>query len=573
MSTERGSQLGPAQRTAALDRMADESFDIAVIGAGVTGAGAALDAASRGLSVALIEQRDLASGTSSRSSKLIHGGLRYLEQLNFRLVMEALRERGLMLDRLAPHLVKPVSFLYPLQHRVWERAYVGSGVLIYDLLAATGPNPLPRHRHLSRSRALELIPALRKDTLVGGIRYWDAQVDDARHTMMIARTAARHGAAVASSMRAIGFVRTGDKVAGVEAMDLESGRSVSIRARQVINATGVWTDIVQDLAGRGSIKVTASKGIHLVVPKARIASETGMIIRTEKSVLFLVPWGGHWIIGTTDTSWDLDLAHPAASSSDIAYLLDHINGVLEEPLSPQDIEGVYAGLRPLLTGESDATSRLSREHAVSVSVPGLVTVAGGKYTTYRVMARDAVDVAVESFAEPVAPSSTAETPILGADGFHAMWNARHALARRSGLEPATVERLLNRYGTEIEDVIRLIADRPELGAPLDGGGDYLAAEVVYATTHEAALHLDDVLTRRTRISIEVADRGLRAAEAAAPLMAGVLGWDGATIERELTHYRARVSAERESQTKPDDLTADAARHGAPDVRTGTNRDR
>jgi len=180
---------------------------------------------------------------------------------------------------------------------------------------------------------------------------------------------------------------------------------------------------------------------------------------------------------------------------------------------------------------------------------------------------------VESFAEPVAPSSTAETPILGADGFHAMWNARHAIARRSGLEPATVERLLNRYGTEIEDVIRLIADRPELGAPLDGGGDYLAAEVVYATTHEAALHLDDVLTRRTRISIEVADRGLRAAEAAAPLMAGVLGWDGATIERELTHYRARVSAERESQTKPDDLTADAARHGAPDVRTGTNRDR
>ncbi len=567
------SQLGPDARRRSLDRLSDESFDIVVIGAGVTGAGAALDAATRGLSVALIEQRDLAAGTSSRSSKLIHGGLRYLEQLNFSLVMEALRERGLLLSRLAPHLVRPVSFLYPLQHRVWERTYVGAGVLLYDVLAATGTNPLPRHEHLSRKGALELIPALRQEALVGGIRYWDALVDDARHTMMITRTAARLGAAVVTSVRATGLVRTGDRVAGVEAVDLESGRRLSVRARQVINATGVWTDLVQDMAGRGAIRITASKGIHLVVPRHRIQSESGMIIRTEKSVLFLIPWGSHWLIGTTDTDWNLDLAHPAASSTDIRYLLDRVNTVLAEPLTPDDIEGVYAGLRPLLSGESDATSRLSREHAVSVSVPGLVTVAGGKYTTYRIMAKDAVDVAVQSFSEKTPPSASQETPILGADGYHALWNARHSLARRRRLDIATIERLLQRYGTETEDIVALIAGQPSLGQRLSGGGEYLAAEISYAASHEGALHLDDVLTRRTRISIEVRDRGLAAAEAAAPLMAEVLGWDEATIARELAHYRARVAAERESQTKPDDRTADAARLGAPDVRTGTSRDR
>jgi glycerol-3-phosphate dehydrogenase len=567
------SRLGPEERRRSLDRLTDEVFDIVVVGAGVTGAGCALDAAGRGLRVALVEQRDLAAGTSSRSSKLIHGGLRYLERLDFRLVMEALRERGLLLDRLAPHLVQPVSFLYPLHHRVWERAYVGAGVLLYDLLAATGTNPLPRHRHLSRSGALRVIPALDPRALVGGIQYWDAQVDDARHTMTLARTAARYGAAVATSVRVTGLIRAGRRVVGVQARCLESGRELAIRTRRVINAAGVWTDLAQGMAGRGTIAVTASKGIHLVVPRSRIEANSGMIIRTEKSVLFLIPWGRHWLIGTTDTPWSLDLAHPAASSADIGYLLDHVNRVLATPLTTDDIEGVFAGLRPLLSGESDATSRLSREHAVSVEVPGLVTVAGGKYTTYRVMAKDAVDAATATFAEPVPPSASATTPLLGADGFAARWNARHGLVRRTGLDLATVERLLRRYGSEVEDLVGLIADRPELARPVVGGGGYLAAEIVYAVSHEAALHLDDVLTRRTRISIEVWDRGVQAATAVAPLMAEVLGWSDATVARELEHYRARVAAERESQTKPDDDTADAARLGAPDVRTGSARDR
>ncbi len=301
-------RLTPAQRRADLERVARETFDVVVIGGGVVGAGTALDAASRGLSVALIEQRDWASGTSSRSSKLIHGGLRYLEQLDFGLVREALREQTLLLDRLCPHLVKPVPFLFPLAHRVWERLYIGAGTLLYDLLA--GRRALPRHRHLSRRGVLRRFPGLRTDRLIGGIQYWDAQVDDARHTMTLVRTAHAHGAATLSSVRAEGFLTSGTRVSGVRARCLETGRELEIAGRQVVNATGVWTDSVQKHAGRGRIHVRASKGIHLVVPRDRIHGDAGLILRTEKSVLFVIPWGAHWIVGTTDTDWDLDLAHP-----------------------------------------------------------------------------------------------------------------------------------------------------------------------------------------------------------------------------------------------------------------------
>lgn len=560
--------LGPGQRNSDLLRMETEPFDVVVIGAGVTGAGTALDAATRGLSVALVEQRDYASGTSSRSSKLFHGGLRYLEQFNFKLVMEALHERNLMLNLLCPHLASPITFLYPLQKRLWERAYIGAGVLIYDVLAALGNNPLPHHRHLTRRRALRMAPALRRDTLVGAIIYSDARVDDARHTMMIARTAAKYGAAMAPSVRAIGFAREGDRVVGVQVRDLESGREFTIRAKQVVNTTGVWTDEVQQKAGRGRIHVRASKGIHLVVPRDRIHSDTGMILRTEKSVLFVIPWGRHWIVGTTDTEWNLDLAHPAASRADIDYLLEHVNTVLKDPLRHEDIEGVFAGLRPLLEGESDATSRLSREHAVSQAVPGLISVAGGKYTTYRVMAEDAIDAVAANLDEKVPPAVTASTPLVGADGYQALWNRRDRIAEESGLHMARVEHLLGRYGSLTWQILDLIREKPELGKPLEGADDYLAAEITYAASHEGALHLDDALTRRTRISIETWDRGISAAEPTARLMGEVLGWTDEMIAREIEHYLARVAAERESQEQLDDQTADAARLGAPDVRTG-----
>ncbi|GBD84022.1 aerobic glycerol-3-phosphate dehydrogenase [bacterium BMS3Abin02] len=556
--------LNPVQRNKDLNRLRSETLDVLVIGGGITGTGAALDAVSRGLSVGLIEQRDLASGTSSRSSKLIHGGLRYLEQLNFRLVWEALHERGLLLDRIAPHLVRPVSFLYPLTHRVWERLYVGAGVIMYDLFARAGVNPLPWHRQLSRRRAIELFPSLRKDSLVGAIRYWDAQEDDARFVMTVARTAAGLGAAIAPSMIATGLRRDGDRVTGVQTSCLECGKTFTINARTVINATGVWTDEIQDLAGRGAIHVRASKGIHLVVPRDRIRGDSGLITKTEKSVLFVIPWGRHWIIGTTDTDWDLDLAHPAASSTDIDYLLKHINQVIDPPLSHDDVEGVFAGLRPLLYGESDSTSKLSREHAVTEVVPGLITVAGGKYTTYRVMAKDAVDAAVKSLGSDTPESTTQDLALVGAEGYRDLWKRREQLAIERGLPLETVEHLLHRYGAIIEDIFVLIDTDPTLGQVLSG--EYLKAEIVYAASHEGALHLDDVLTRRTRISVETKDRGTDVAEKAARLVGAVLGWDEQTRRQEVTYYLARVEAERDSQRQPDDRTADAVRLGAPDIR-------
>jgi glycerol-3-phosphate dehydrogenase len=561
--------LSPAARTAAIESMAGGAeLDVLVVGGGVVGAGTALDAVTRGLSTGLLEQRDFASGTSSRSSKLIHGGLRYLEMLDFALVREALEERGLLLTRLAPHLVRPVSFLYPLTHRGWERAYVGSGLALYDAMAMAGKYDvgLPRHRHLGRRRLARIAPDLKTDGLVGAIRYYDAQVDDARLVTTLARTATTHGAQCATRVKVTGFLREGERVTGVRARDLETGRDFEVRARVVVNAAGVWTDEIQELVGgRGALNVQASKGIHLVVPRDRIRSESGFIMRTPVSVLFVIPWGRHWIIGTTDTAWNLDKAHPAASRADIDYLLGNVNAMLKQPLGHEDVEGVYAGLRPLLTGESEPTSRISREHTVVTPVPGLVIIAGGKLTTYRVMGRDAIQAAAHSLGGAVPESITDRVRLVGADGFETRRNQCDALARRSGLHRARVEHLLNRYGGLVDELLVLVGSRPDLAAPLEGAEDYLRAEVVYAVTHEGARHLDDVLTRRTRISIEMFDRGIRAARPAAELMAGELDWDDARTDEEVDHYLRRVEAERRSQRMATDLEADEARVSAPDI--------
>jgi glycerol-3-phosphate dehydrogenase len=561
-------RLGPAERAAALERLASGELQVLVIGGGVVGAGVALDAATRGLTVGLVEARDYGSGTSSRSSKLIHGGLRYLEQLNVGLVREALSERSLLLQRIAPHLVHPVSFLFPFTHHGWERAYVGLGVTAYDTLGFSlgQTRGLPGHRQLTRSGALKLAPALRRSALTGGLVYWDAQVDDARYVMTLIRTAAGYGAHIASRTQVTGFLREGERVTGVRATDLETGNGLDIRAQQVVNATGVWTDEIQAMVGgRGTINVRASKGVHLVVPRDRIQSSTGIILRTPVSVLFVIPWGRHWIIGTTDTDWSLNKAHPAASRTDIEYMLGQLNRILRVPLTSDDVEGVYAGLRPLLAGESDLTSRLSREHTVAHPVPGLVMIAGGKYTTYRIMARDAVDAVAHGLDGKVAPSCTDAIPLAGADGFIALWNSRYSLARSSGLHVARIEHLLRRYGSLIGEVLDLIAGDPSLGHPMAGADDYLRAEVVYAASHEGARHLDDVLARRTHISIETWDRGLSAAEEAANLMAGPMKWKSRQIARELENYQAGVAAERASQAADTDQDADAIRLGAPDI--------
>jgi glycerol-3-phosphate dehydrogenase len=571
--------LDADQRADALDQLGSGELDVLVVGGGIVGVGAALDAVTRGLKVGLVEQRDLASGTSSRSSKLVHGGLRYLEMLDFALVKEALEERGLLLTRLAPHLVRPVPFLYPLEH-AWERPYVGAGVALYDAMAMTGKYDMgvPKHKHVFRKQLARMAPDVRTDKLHGAIRYYDCQVDDARLVMTIARTAANNGAHVATRTKVTGFLREGDpstgsgqrRVVGATVRDLEGERDIEVRAKVVINAAGVWTDEVQQLiGGQAQLDVDASKGIHLVVPRDRIRSECGFITKTEKSVLFVIPWGQFWIIGTTDTAWDYDLAHPAASKTDIDYLLGHVNRLLKDPLDHRDVIGVWAGLRPLLKpmrkeGEMGETTKLSREHTVANPVPGLVLVAGGKLTTYRVMAKDAVDHAIRDFG--VTPASiTDRVPLMGAWGHEARTNQRVALSRSSGLDVGVIDHLLGRYGGLVDEVLDLIHQRPELGEPLPGAEHYLRAEVLYAATHEGARHLDDVLARRTRVSIETFDRGISAARPAAELMAEALGWDEAQVADEVDHYLRRVEAERQSQLMPTDQEADEARVKAPEI--------
>ena len=536
------SALNALQRQAHLERMGHELFDVVVIGGGVTGAGAALDAATRGLSVALVEQRDYASGTSSRSSKMFHGGLRYLEQFNFSLVREALRERNLMMNKLCPHLVAPASFVYPIQKGVLERLYVGAGVFVYEVLARLASSPLPWHSHLGRRGISRFAPAL---DARGGVRYWDSIVDDARHTMTVARTAAARGALLATSTRVTGFDDAAGRLEAVSVVDLESGKRFAIQARSVVNATGVWTDDIEAHAGETGIDVTASKGVHLIVPRDRIASNTGIILRTQVSVLFVIPWRDHWIVGTTDTPWSLRRAHPAASRTDIEYLLHWVNTALREPIGADDIVGVYAGLRPLLAGESEESSKLTREHAVRDGGNGLVTVAGGKYTTYRVMAADAIDATAPYLGRRIPDSSTREVELVGATDY-------------------SEDRFVSRYGS-LADQVSSMGDGD---VPVVSDAPYLTSEVVYGVTHEGALHLDDILTRRTRMSIETRHRGSDAAVVTATIMGDLLGWDQGTRDREIGHYLARVDAEIDSQNQPDDHTADAARMGAPDVRTG-----
>jgi glycerol-3-phosphate dehydrogenase len=539
-------RLDLAYRATALRALGETEFDVLVVGGGVVGAGAALDAASRGLSVALVEARDWAAGTSSRSSKLVHGGLRYLEQRDFALVREALKERRLLLHRLAPHLVRPVPFLYPLTHRVWERAYVGAGVALYDSIG--GARALPMHRHLSRRGALKLAPALRQDVLTGAVRYYDAQVDDARLTMMLARTAVQHGATVLTRVEAVEVLRNGRELTGVRVHDLLSGGEQVVRARRVISAAGVWTG--QALDAPPPFHVRMSKGVHLLVPRDRIRLDVGLISRTEKSVLFVIPWDRHWIIGTTDTPWDLDPARPTATRADVDYLLDHVNSVLREPLTAADVVGVYAGLRPLLDAGADDTTKLSREHAVAEPAPGFFVVAGGKYTTYRVMAADVVDAAVAGLGRAVAPSLTRHLPIHGAVGFRELWADRARLA--AGLP---VEHLLGRYGSAINDLLAMIAQEPRLAEPLTAAPGYLAVEAVYGVTHEGALDLDDVLSRRTRIAMEYPEFGVAAAPEVAALIAGPLGWSDAERESALGAYREQVAGELATLAAPDDASA------------------
>ncbi len=560
--------LTPTARAEALEAMQREELDVLVIGGGVTGAGAALDAVTRGLTTAVVEMRDWASGTSSRSTKLLHGGLRYLEMLDFGLVREALRERGLVMNKLAPYLSRPVPIIYPLTGKGWERLYVGSGIALYDLMALEkgAGRGVPRHKHYSKSTTMKLFPGLDPDVCVGAIRYYDGQIDDARHTMALARTAAVHGAHVASRTKVTGLLREAGRVIGASVKDLETGDTFEVRARVVINATGVWTDEMQAMLGEeGEFTVRASKGIHLLVPRDRIKAKVGMILRTEKSVLFTIPWHQHWLIGTTDTEYDLDKGDPTASAEDIEYVLAQANRVLKNKLTKDDVVGTFAGLRPLVAGNADSTAKLSREHLVIETAPGMVVVAGGKYTTYRVMAEDTVDAALTSMGKQAGPCITREVPIIGVDGYKAAFNRRELTAERTGLHVARIEHLLRRFGALSEAVLALLEEDPSLGEPIPGADDYLKAEVVYAAREEGAMHIEDVLVRRTHINFEVQDRGAEAAPHVADLMAAQFGWSDEQRDLELNAYLKRVEAELAANAAPDDESAQAARLMAPEV--------
>jgi len=556
--------LSPERYASDLAALTEGEFDVVVVGGGVVGAGAALDAATRGLKVAIVEAQDWAAGTSSRSSKLIHGGLRYLQTYDFALVREALRERAILLTT-APHLVHPLSFLYPLRRRVVERLYVGAGILLYDLLARTRKGQaLPFQRQLSRRRTLALAPALRADAFVGSVQYWDAQEDDARHTMSVLRTAASYGAVVATRVEVTGLLREGERVAGVSATRTETGDVLDIRTKVVVSATGAWTEKFEELAGMNrALKVQPAKGVHLVVPKESLDLHSALILPTEKSVLFVLPWGEHWLVGTTDTEWDFDVARPSASSKDVEYLLATLNSFLARPLSRDDVESVYVGIRPLIADVGEATTKLSREHAVNRPQPGLVLISGGKYTTYRVMAKDVIDLALSHARITAGPCVTATTPLVGAAGFAAYRAQRDDLAARTGLSVSVIDRLLGRYGTLVEELIAAGSGDPSWWEPLEHAGGYLRAEVLYAVTHEGARHLDDVLSRRTRIAIETADRGYLAADVVAPLLAGPLSWDESTVTREIGAYRDALAAEMAAEGEPDDQRADGRVQSVP----------
>lgn len=536
------SSLNPEQRAEDLSRLAKEHFDILIIGGGINGVGVALDAATRGLNVALIESNDFAAGTSSRSSKLIHGGLRYLEQYDFKLVREALHERELMVSSLAPHLVKPVAFLYPLHEKVKERTYVGAGLALYDALRGF-KRALPGHKHLSQKTIAEIAPSLRTDVVTGAIRYFDAQVDDARHTMMIARTAKRHGAVILTRAKVDSLTKKGKRVTGAVVSDLNSKKKITVNCSVVIMCAGVWSDQLHKSFGiEPGYEVKMSKGVHITLPADAIKADEGIILKTAVSVLFIIPWKDQWMIGTTDTEYLGDANEPLAERADVQYIIEQANRMLQPRISIDQVIGVFAGLRPLVANKKTSeTTKLSREHTVDRPVPGFVSLAGGKYTTYRVMAKDAVDMATNDITKLVNESITEKLPLIGTDGYWALTQQVDQLAMQYDLKSETITHLLNRYGSDISEIFALIEDDRKLAQPVIRNLPYLKAEIVYSVIAEGAQSLSDVMERRTRIAFEAPNFGRDFVDVIADLIAPYLGWKAAEKKSSIAEYQSLMS--------------------------------
>ncbi|MGA7833679.1 MAG: glycerol-3-phosphate dehydrogenase/oxidase [Acidimicrobiales bacterium] len=529
------------QRTDAFQRMSSSNFDVVVIGAGMTGAGVALDAASRGLRVALIDCGDIASGTSSKSSKMAHGGLRYLQQKEFRLVYENLRERQRMLHN-APYLIQPLPFLIPLfgSNGVVSKTIVrgyATALRIYDL--SGGWRIGHRYRRITREEALSHLPTLRTDRLVAGFLYYDARGDDARVALTLAKSAAlMFDASVASYVRAVGVTEINGRVTGVSCRDERSGCEFTIATRSIVNATGVWADSIFTLAeGRDSHRITPAKGVHVSVPQSRLPADVAAVfsVPNDRRSIFVVPFedAPYTYVGTTDTAYNGSLDDPTCGPEDVAYLLSTVNASTSSNLTTSDVTGVWAGLRPLLAPEkgrtiSERTADLSRRHQVTDSKDGVVHVTGGKWTTYRKMAEDAVD-ALKPYFSSLARVRTKSLRLYGTGSW-----------RPSG---ALEEHLYHRFGEDALTVLEMVKSDPRLGEPSIDGLPYIAAEFIYSAREEMVSTLVDLLTRRTRAHLTDARATLDAARAIAQLVAPELGWSPDDVAREVESYRALVGYE------------------------------
>ena len=539
-----------SDRHAAIRRLADETFDVLVIGGGITGAGVALDAASRGLKVALVERRDLASGTSSKSSKLVHGGLRYLQQREFRLVYQALAERQ-RLRHTAPHLVRLLPFLIPIFgkdgiiHPKLRKA-LNSALWMYDLTGGARIGKL--HDQIDKDQTLAHVPTLKADRTLGAFIYYDAQTDDARLTMTIARSAIDHGAVVVNWCPVVEILKDGDRACGARVQVDMAGSgttTVDVRAGTVVNAAGVWADDVRALdEGVHPDSIRPAKGIHITVPWEKVRNDIACVfpVPKDRRSIFVVPMGGKTYVGTTDTDYDGPVDDPQCTPEDVAYLLGAINASISPPLTEADVLATWAGLRPLVkSATTERTADLSRHHKVVRSASGVVSVTGGKLTTYRRMAEDAVDEIAKRTR-----CRTKKLKLHGADGYDDLVKDPEAAASRLGIGADLVTHLANRHGGDTRILAAMIVADPSLGAPVVDGLPYVKAEAVHAVRHELARTLDDVLTRRIPARWLSRDAAAAAAEDVARLLAPELGWSDADVEREVASFRSAVDHERTS---------------------------
>jgi glycerol-3-phosphate dehydrogenase len=532
------------RRRADLAELTAGPWDVVIVGGGIVGAGALLDAVSRGMRAALVEQDDIAAGTSSRSSRLIHGGLRYLEQFRFGLVREALAERSRLLE-IAPHLVRIEPFLFPVYGFPFaSKAFYDAGLTLYDVLGARQDGGW--HGRLSKAKTLELAPTLRPDGLRGGLLYHDGVEDDARYTLAVVRTAIAAGGLAVTRVRATGVRTDGaGAIAAVLTQDLADDTPIDIPTRVVVDATGVWAAGADHPFHGGSMRILPSRGAHLVVPRERIPNTIGLTIRVPGRVVFLVPWPDHWLIGTTDAPFDGPPARPSAAGWEVDRLLETVNATMDVGLTRDDVVGTFAGLRPLVAPSDGSTVKASREHRVTVEPSGVVRIGGGKYTTYRVMARDVIDTVLGRVGAKLRPSETADRRLVGAADAAELTRIATELDENPAVRavgPETAARLVARHGTEAPAVVALGAELGLMG-PLVPGRAFLEAEVAWAARHELALSLDDVLSRRTRLAQELADRGAAVAPRVARILGAELDWDERRQAVEIETYLATARRE------------------------------